>query len=100
MFMDEEFADIMFEVGGQQSKRNVRKKAKNSSVTFPAHRLIVRKWSSTLADLCGSAGDKTTPIQIPDVSPDVFRHLMFHFYRGKVADDDEVSCQGDHRRSS
>jgi hypothetical protein len=91
MFMDEEFADIMFEVGGQQSKRNVRKKAKNSSVTFPAHRLIVRKWSSTLADLCGSSGDKTTPIQIPDVSPDVFRHLMFHLYGGKVADADMKS---------
>jgi hypothetical protein len=91
MFMDEEFADIAFEVGGQQSKRNARKKAKNSSVTFPAHRLIVRKCSSTLADLCGSAGDKTTPIQIPDVSPDIFHHLLFHLYGGKVADADMKS---------
>ena len=91
MFLDEEFADIMFEVGGQQSKSNARKKAKNSSVTFPAHRLIVRKCSSTLADLCGSAGDKTTPIQIPDVSPDIFHHLLFHLYGGKVADADMKS---------
>jgi hypothetical protein len=91
MFLDEEFADIMFEVGGQQSKSNARKKAKNSSVTFPAHRLIVRKCSSTLADLCGSAGDKATPIQIPDVSPDIFHHLLFHLYGGKVADADMKS---------
>jgi hypothetical protein len=91
MFLDEEFADIMFEVGGQQPKSNARKKAKNSSVTFPAHRLIVRKCSSTLADLCGSAGDKTTPIQIPDVSPDIFHHLLFHLYGGKVADADMKS---------
>ena len=92
MFMDEEFADIAFEVGGQQSKSNARKKAKNSSVTFPAHRLIVRKCSSTLADLCGSAGDKkATPIQIPDVSPDIFHHLLYHLYGGKVADADMKS---------
>jgi hypothetical protein len=91
MFLDEEFADIMFEVGGQQSKSNARKKAKNLSLTFPAHRLIVRKCSSTLADLCGSAGDKTTPIQIPDVSPDIFHHLLFHLYGGKVADADMKS---------
>lgn len=91
MFMDEEFADIAFEVGAQKVQSNARKNAKNSSVTFPAHRLILRKWSSTLADLCGSAGDKTTPIQIPDVSPDVFCHLLFHLYGGKVADADMKS---------
>ena len=37
-------------------------------------------------------GDKTTsPIHVPDVSPDVFRHLLFHLYGGKVADDDMKS---------
>jgi hypothetical protein len=61
------------------------------SVTFPAHRLIMRKCSSTLAELCGSAGDKTAPIQILDVSPDVFRHLLYYLYGGKVADDDMKS---------
>jgi hypothetical protein len=89
MFMDEESADVVFEVGGQEVKSNARKKAKKtSSVTFPAHRLIIGKCSSTLADLCGPAGDKTTSIQIPDVSPDVFRHLLYHLYGGEITDDD------------
>jgi hypothetical protein len=91
MFMEEEYADILFEVGGQHSESNSRKDAESSSVTFPAHRLIMRKCSSTLADLCGSAGDKTTSIQIPDVSPDVFHYLLYHLYGGKVADDDMKS---------
>ena len=36
----------------------------------------------------GSAGNKSTPIQIYDVSLDVIRHLLFHLYWGKVAGDD------------
>jgi hypothetical protein len=94
MFMDEEFADVVFEVGGQQFKNDdATKKAKISPVRFPAHRLVLCKSSSsTLAELCRSVGDKTTsPIHIPDVSPDVFRHLLFHLYGGKVADDDMKS---------
>ncbi len=47
--------------------------------------------SSTLAELCKSAGDKTSPIQISDASPEVFRYLLFHLYGGKVADDDKTS---------
>ncbi|KAL3762575.1 hypothetical protein ACHAW5_003113 [Stephanodiscus triporus] len=91
MFMDEESADIVFEVGGGESESNAKKKAKTLPVTFPAHRLILRKCSPTLAELCGSGGDKTTPIPIPDVSPDVFHHLLFHLYGGKVTDDDMKS---------
>ena len=93
LFMDEESADIVFEVGGRQFKSNARKKTKTSPVRFPAHQLILRKCSSTtLAELCGSAGDKTTSsIQISDVSPDVFRHLLFHLYGGEVAEDDMKS---------
>lgn len=90
LFMDEESADIAFEVGGRQFKSNARE---NSPVRFPAHQLILRKCSSTtLAELCRSAGDKTTSsIQISDVSPDVFRHLLFHLYGGEVAKDDMKS---------
>jgi hypothetical protein len=88
MFMDEGSADIEFEVGGQQFQSDARKKAKTSSAKFPAHQFILVKCSSTLAELCGSAGDKATPIRIPDVSPEVFRHLLWHLYGGKVADDD------------
>jgi hypothetical protein len=92
MFMNEESADIVFEVGGQQIfESNAGKKAKTSPVTFPAHRLILKECSPTLAELCVSPEDKTIPISIPDVSPDVFRHMLYHLYGGKVADDDMKS---------
>jgi hypothetical protein len=68
MFMDGESADIVFEVGGQQSESNARKKAKQtSSVNFPAHRLIMRKCSPTLAELCGSEGFEIKGIMITSV---------------------------------
>jgi len=91
MFMDEEFSDIVFEVGGQRSTSNVKMKTKTSSATFPAHRLILGQCSSIFADLCKSTGDKTAPIQISNVSPDVFHHMLFHMYGGKVADEDMKS---------
>jgi hypothetical protein len=88
MFMDEESADIVFEVGGgHQSNNKKTKKAKTSLVRFPAHKFILRP-SSTLAELCRSAGDKTSPIHIPDISPDIFQNLLFHLYGGKISDDD------------
>ncbi len=93
MFMDEEFSDIVFEVGGQQFNDDAMKKAKTLSVIFPAQQFILRKSSSsTLAKLCRSAGDKTaSPIQISDVSPGIFRHLLFHLYGGEVSYDDMKS---------
>ena len=94
--MDEEFADIVFEVEGQTvwvPSETKTSETKTSLVTrFPAHQLILRNCSSsTLAELSRSTGDKTTPIQIPDVSPDLFFHLLFHLYGGKVDEDDMKS---------
>ena len=88
MFMDERSSGVLFELGGQQFNNKERKKIKTSSVTFPAHQFILTKCSSTLAELCGSAKDKTAPIRIHDVSPDVFRLLLHHLNGGKIADDD------------
>ena len=97
LFMDEEDADVVFEVGGQLFNNDATKKSKTLVTRFPAHGFILRKSSSTtLAVLCRSAGDKTTsPIQISDVSPEVFRHLLFHLYGGTVADDDMTSYAKD-----
>jgi hypothetical protein len=44
--------------------------------------------SAILADLCQSKEDPSTPIEITDVSPDVFRHLLYYIYGGKILDDD------------
>ena len=63
-----------------------------TTVLFPAHRLILRKCSSTFDNMfglsCVDGGTTATTIQIADVSPDIFRHLLFHLYGGKVMEDD------------
>jgi hypothetical protein len=41
--------------------------------------------------LCESHDDSTAPIQINDVTPDIFRHLLSYIYGGKVSDDDMKS---------
>lgn len=65
------------------------------TVLFPAHRLILRKCSSTFDNMfglsCRDGTTNSTTIQIPDVSPDIFRHLLFHLYGGKVLEDDMKS---------
>ena len=93
LFLNDESADIVFEVNGaEQPKDNARKVAKTSAVTFSAHRLIVANCSSIFAELCESNSDnRTTPIQIDDIAPDVFRLLLFYMYGGKVSDDDMKS---------
>jgi hypothetical protein len=89
--MDEKYSDIIFEVGSDQGKSNAMKVTKTMPVTFPAHRVIVAKCSSVLADLCASHNDNTTPIQINDVTPDIFRLLLSYIYGGKVSHYDIMS---------
>jgi hypothetical protein len=91
VFLDEKYSDIVFEIGGDQRKDNAMKVAKIARERFPAHRVIVAKCSSILADLCASHNDNTTPIQINDVTPDIFRCLLNYIYGGKVSDDDTKS---------
>jgi hypothetical protein len=58
----------------------------SSSHTFPAHRFIVQLCSTTLAELCESVTDKTSPIQISGVSPWAFYTLLYYIYGGKITD--------------
>jgi hypothetical protein len=88
MFMDEESSDVMFEVGGQRGKYNAGKVARTPLVLFHAHKFILRKCSSVFTDLLGSGEEGTAPIQIADVSPDIFRLLLFYIYGGSISDDD------------
>jgi hypothetical protein len=91
MFNDEESADIVFAVGEHQSKNSTTKVAKIAPAIFHAHRVIITACSTILADLCESKGDPTTPIEITDVSPDIFRHLLYYIYGGKIPNDDMKS---------
>jgi len=76
LFLNEKSSDIMFEVGGEEKSKDMTV-AKTAPVTFPANRCIVANCSSIFAELCESNDDdRTTPIQITGVSPDVFRILL------------------------
>ncbi|KAL7533349.1 hypothetical protein ACHAXR_008059 [Thalassiosira sp. AJA248-18] len=88
-FMDEESADVLFEVESESEQNDEAdcKKANASTACFHAHYLILQDCSSTLADLCKST--KTlSPIQIAGVQPGVFRHMLYYMYGGKVAFDE------------
>lgn len=89
MFMDEQSADVVFEVYNEQKGLdNDRKRAKTAPSTFYAHRLILKKCASTLAELCGAGRDHLTPIPITDVKPHIFHHMLYYVYGGKLAYDD------------
>ena len=60
-------------------------KRTKTSTLFQAHRFILRHWSDTIGEFCKREGDKT-PIPITDVKPDIFRHMLYYCYGGKVAD--------------
>ena len=84
-FMDVESADVVFEVGGEQSTGARKKRAKTTPTKFHAHRFILQKSSSTLAEMCGM-GKGSVPIA--NIKPDIFRHMLYHLYGGKISDED------------
>ena len=86
-FMNEESSDVIFEVGGEQASNDARDKRAKTSTTFYAHRFILQECTSALGELCKSVGDSTS-IPITDVKPDIFRHLLYYLYGGKVDDED------------
>ncbi|KAL7534494.1 hypothetical protein ACHAWF_004851 [Thalassiosira exigua] len=83
IFMDGDSADVMFEVVAGNDPC-APKKAKLSPVDFPAHRLILQQCAPALADMSGKGGK----VQITGIKPDIFRHVLYYAYGGKVADED------------
>ena len=88
MFMDKESSDVVFEVGGQRGKDNAEKVARTAPVAFHAHRFILSKCPSTLADMFGPVGEGMIPIQIDNISPETFPLLLNFIYGGSVSDND------------
>ena len=77
-FMDEESADVVFEVGGgNQHGGNTRKKAKITPTKFYAHRLILQDGAPMLAELCKSGGGELATISIANIKPDIFRQMLY-----------------------
>jgi len=85
LFMNEETADVVFEVGGEQHAKGRRKKTK-SSTTFRAHQNILQNCAPTLYEMCGDV--TPTVVSITDVKPDIFKHMIYYAYGGKLSDED------------
>ena len=87
-FMDEELADVIFEVGGEIRQAGTwRKRAKTVATMFYAHRLILQDNAAMLAELY-KPGRKMQTISMTDVKPCIFRHLLCYAYGGKVSNGD------------
>jgi len=89
-FMDEESADVVFEVdniGSMESEEHANKKPKTTT-TFYAHRFILQDISTMLAELCKSNESGVTTISITDVKPEVLKHIIYYTYGGKLSDED------------
>ena len=96
MFNDEESADVLFEVDNEPITSNdshSQKKAKTRSILY-AHRFIMEKCSSNvLAELCktkeaDNGATAMTTMSITDVKPDIFKHILYYTYGGKISDED------------
>lgn len=95
-FNDEESADMVFEVGGKKDRgenddggEGSHKKSKTST-TFYAHHLVLKDGAPTLADMyktLAGSGD-VVAMEINDVTPDIFRHMLYYTYGGKLSADD------------
>ena len=85
---DEESADVVIEVGGQQDTGD-NKRAKTSTTTFHAHRAILKNCAPALYEMCVSSdGGDVNSIPITDVTPDIFRHMLHYIYGGKISEED------------
>eukprot|EP00985_Skeletonema_marinoi_P010607 scaffold4961_cov124-Skeletonema_marinoi.AAC.12 len=89
LFNNKDSADIVFEVCEQRKRTNDRKRAKASTHTFHAHRLILQNYSTELAALCATS-EGMTPAIVDDVKPEVFRHLLYYVYGGEIGEEDFV----------
>lgn len=80
-FMDEDSADIMFEVPSQEKSSTV-----SAISVFPAHKLILQFCAagSTLAALCEDYDD-STPVPLLDIRPNLFRQMLYYIYGGAIS---------------
>ena len=89
MFNDKNTADIHFEVidcflSDENWRECGRGKKLKSSVSFHAHRSILRKRAPLLADLFGDNSEAS----INDVNSSIFYYLLYYVYGGNISKDD------------
>jgi hypothetical protein len=88
MFLNEDTADVCFEVSNAEAKIGKKRKKAKASDLFHAHHLILKTCAPMLADLFDlDDGDgKIATATITDIKADIFRHLLYYVYGGGVAE--------------
>ena len=89
-FNDEESADVVFEVGSKNQEGENSSKKSKTSTNFYAHRLVLKDGAPLLAELCkpSAGGGSVATVSITDVMPDIFRHMLYYLYGGKLTDEE------------
>lgn len=79
LFLDQDSADISFEVGDQ---------------IFFAHKLVLKTCAkrSILASLCDDCDESSSVPISSDLDPQVFRRMLFHIYGGELSSDVWQDC--------
>ena len=74
---------------GSDDNEDTSKRSK-TVVTFHAHRIKLQDDAPVLAELskAGSRGEGITTVSITDLTHDVFKHVLFYAYGGKITEDD------------
>jgi hypothetical protein len=92
LFLNEKYADVVFEIEGDNNNSEMMEET--AITTFPAHRFVLESCpNNALSDLCEAGGGMTgvITIYISGVSQDIFRHVLWYLYGGKVEHDDMKS---------
>ena len=85
LFGDEKTSDVVFEI--RENKISEGKSKSLTATKFHAHRLILQQHSPEVAALCATS-EGMTPIIINGIKPDVFRHLLYYLYGGKISEEE------------
>ena len=83
VFMHEESSDVVIQVGGRGENDN--KRAKTSPTIFPAHKILLRQGAPELFLMCR---DTQHAVEINNIEPEIFRHLLYYIYGGTIEETD------------
>ncbi len=89
MFLNEDTADVCFEVISSAAAKKGRKKKAKASELFHAHRQILKMGAPMLANLfdLDDSDGKLATVTITDVNPDIFRHMLYYVYGGSLPEE-------------
>jgi hypothetical protein len=88
MFLDEDKADVCFEIVSCPEGNDNDNESIEQTVSFPSHRLILQTCAPELAALFGCGENETATASVSNVKPEVFRLLLSYVYGCSVSKED------------